>query len=316
MPELVTFTGPRHQQTCSLPVDRAIGSLADRQHGVVARRQLTKMGVTETVMRERIRRGLLVPLHRGVYAVGQRRLRREGFWMAAVLAVGPDAVLSHRNAAALHELRQANQERVDVATTRRGRRSQPGIAVHQTRVLHPLEVTVVHGVPTTTVARTLVDLAAIVPQRQLAKAVQEAERRQVFDLRAVEASLQRAKNRRGPGHAALRAVLDDFRRRGMQLTNSELEELFLALCDAAGLPRPRTNEWIGDMEVDAVWREQRVAVELDGWAFHRDRHTFHSDREKGNRLTTAGWTVLRYTHDAVVRRPAEVVAQLAPLLAP
>jgi predicted transcriptional regulator of viral defense system/very-short-patch-repair endonuclease len=302
-------------QIRNVHVDRAIGELAGRQHGVVSWPQLEAIGVSKKMVHGRLSRGLLVPLHRGVYAVGHRRLRREGFWMAAVLAVGPDAALSHRNAAALHELRQANHERTEV-TTAADRRSTQRIRVYARRWLHPLEVTVVRGVPTTSVARTLVDLAGVVPRRQLAKAVQEAERRQVFDLTAVETALQRTKNRRGSGHAALRAVLDDFRHQGTQLTRSELEERFVALCDAAGLPRPRMNDYIGGMEVDAVWRERRVAVELDGWAFHRDRHTFHSDREKGNRLTTAGWTVLRYTHDAVVRRPSEVAAQLAPLLAP
>ncbi len=313
MPELCGSTGLTDQLTRRVPLDREAVALAAGQHGVVARRQLADAGVTETMIRDRMRRGLLVPLHRGVYAVGHRRLRREGFWMAAVLAVGPEAVLSHRDAAALHDLRPANHERIDV-TTPAERRSR-AIRVYGRRQLTPLDVTVVNAIPVTSVARTLVDLADVVGRQQLAKVVGEAERRGLFDLTAVEGARTRTRNRPGCGHAALQSVLDEQRRRGIQLTRSELEDRFLAFVEAAGLPRPRMNERIEGFEVDAVWRAQKVAVELDGWAFHRHRGAFERDRVKANRLTAKGWTVLRYTHQAVVRRPAEVAAELAAMLA-
>jgi very-short-patch-repair endonuclease len=314
MPELCGSTGLTDQLIRRVHRDQALAVLAARQHGVVARRQLSQIGVSETVIRDRLRRGLLVPLHRGVYAVGHRRLRREGFWLAAVLAVGPDAALSHRDAAALHELRPANHERVEV-TTAADRRSTRRIAAYPRRQLDPLDVTAVSGIPVTTVARTLVDLADVLPAGRLGPAVAEAERRGVFDLNAVEAALARTRNRPGGGRAALRAVLDEHRRRGAQLTRSELEERFAALVAAAGLPRPRMNAQVEGFEVDAVWPARRLAVELDGWAFHRDRRAFERDRTKANALTARGWTVLRYTHAAVVRRPAEVAVELAAILA-
>jgi predicted transcriptional regulator of viral defense system len=314
MPELRESRSPTGTKIRRVPADRALAALAARQHGVVAVSQMTAMGVSRKVVLGRARSGLLVPLHRGVYAVGHRRLRREGFWMAAVLAVGPEAVLSHRDAAALHDLRPANHERIDV-TTPAERRSARAIRVYGRRRLMPLDLTVVDGIPVTSVARTLVDLADVVSGQQLGKAVAEAERRQLFDLVAVEAALMRTRNRPGGGSAALRGVLDDHRRRGIQLTRSELEERFAALVATARLPRPQLNKWIGDLEVDAAWPERRVAVELDGWAFHRDRGSFEQDRVKANRLTARGWTVLRYTHDAVIRRPAEVAAELAAILA-
>jgi very-short-patch-repair endonuclease/predicted transcriptional regulator of viral defense system len=314
MPELCGSRCPTDTKIRRVQADREIAALAARQHGVVAISQLTAMGVSRTVALHRARSGLLVPLHRGVYAVGHRRLRREGFWLAAVLAMGPDAALSHRDAAALHQLRPANHERIEV-TTPADRRGTRRIAVYPRRQLDPLDVTTVNAILVTSVARTLVDLADVLPATRLGPVVSEAERRGVFDLNAVEAALARTRHRRGRGSAALRAVLDEHRRRGTQLTRSELEERFAALVEAAGLPRPQTNRWIGDFEVDAVWPERRLAVELDGWAFHRDRHAFERDRIKANALIAKGWTVLRYTHDAVVRRPAEIAAQLAAMLA-
>jgi very-short-patch-repair endonuclease len=189
------------------------------------------------------------------------------------------------------------------------------VRVYARRELHPLDVTTISGIPVTSVARTLVDLADVVGGQQLAKVVSEAERRRVFDLNAVEAALARTRHRPGRGRAALRAVLDEHRRRGTQLTRSELEDRFAALVTAAGLPRPQMNTWIGDLEVDAVWPDRRLAVELDGWASHHHRRAFERDRVKSNALSAKGWTVLRYTHDAVVRRPAEVAAELAAMLA-
>jgi very-short-patch-repair endonuclease len=313
MPELCGSVQPTDAQIRRVHPDQALAALADRQHGVVARRQLADIGVGRAIVEDRLDRGLLVPLHRGVYAVGHRRLRREGFWMAAVLAVGRGAVLSHRDAAALHELRPAGGRRVEV-TTPADRRATPAIRVYARRRLHPLDVTVIDAIPVTGVARTLVDLADVLPTARLELVVGEAERRGAFDLKAVEAALNRTRHRPGPGHAALSAVLGELRRRGAQLTRSELEERFAALVNAAGLPRPRMNLWLGDVEVDAAWPERRVAVELDGWAFHRDRWAFERDRVKANALITGGWTVLRYTHDTVVRRPAEIVTQLVQLL--
>jgi len=304
--------GPGDPQTCA---HRRFAALAARQHGVVTRSQIVAVGLSNTMVRDRIANGHLIRLHRGVYAVGHDQLRREGRWLAAVLAVGQGAALSHRDAAALHDLRPANHELTDVTTPRRGRTSQPGIAVHHA-LLDSLDVTIVSGIPVTSVARTLVDLAGAVPADHLHKALSEAEHQRTFDRTAIEAALARTAGRHGSGHAALKAALADLADHRPTLTRSELEDRFLALLAAHGLPCPRSNARVGAFEVDALWRERRLAVELDGWTHHRTKRAFQRDRDKANALMAASWTVLRYTYADVLQRPAEVAAQLRPLLAP
>lgn len=266
------------------------------------------------MLKVRVASGHLVRLHRGVYAVGHRHLRREGHWLAAVLAVGPGAVLSHRDAAALHGLRPpGDHARWEVTTTARAGGTS-AIRVFRATALDSRDVAKVDGIPSTSIARTLVDLAGSVPASQLRKALNEAERLRRFDLRAIEAALERTRRRNGPGHAAMRAALAELRAVGVSLTRSELEDRFLALLDAHNLPRPRTNRTIDGMEVDAAWPQERLAVELDGWAFHSTRLAFQRDRERGNDLAVAGWQLLRFTYADVVRRPAHVAARLAQAL--
>lgn len=302
-------------QKRSDPADVAIGRLADVQYGVVARRQLVQIGVTGRAIHSRISRGLLIPLHRGVYAFGHRRLAIEGRWLAAVLAAGPGAVLSHRDAAALHGMRKAPEStRVSVTTTSAARRIA-GVWLHPRRRLAEHDVTDVRGIPTTSTARTLVDLAPMLTAGQLAATLGEADRRGLLDAAEVERALRRAKGRHGQGHARLRAALDAHRRDGVALLRSELEERFLDLAMRAGLPRPRLNAWIGDVEVDAFWPGERVVVELDGWAHHREREAAARDRDKTNRLQLAGCVVLRFMHGDLVGRPAEVAAAIRAALA-
>jgi hypothetical protein len=258
---------------------------------------------------DRMRAGRLVRLHRGVYAVGHRRLRQEGWWLAAVLAAGERAVLSHRDAAALHRIRQlSNSSVVDVTTP--GEAAIPRIRVHHARRLDPADITMVDAIPTTTVARTLVDLAGVVPKDHLARALSEAERLGVLDVGAIEAARGRVRGRRGRGDVALRAALEEHRRHGVSLIRSELEARFLALLDARGLPRPLTNAMVHGHEVDALWPDPRLVVELDGYAFHHTRRAFQRDRSKANALTLNGYVVLRYTHDDVTRRPERVAGEL------
>ncbi len=218
-----------------------VAELAETQYGVVSRRQLLDLGLTRSMVETRLRRGALVALHPGVYAVGHRQ-------------------------------------------------------------------------PVTTVERTLVDLATVLPSEQMSKALREAEHLRVVDVRELREAMRRVRTRKGSGHAVLDAVLLERRRRGTQLTRSVLEDRFLALCKRHGLPRPRMNTHVEGMEVDALWPGHRLAVELDGWARHKDRHAFQRDRDKGNTLTQAGYRVLRFTHDDVVRRPGEIAARVATFL--
>jgi very-short-patch-repair endonuclease len=275
----------------------------------VARGQLLDAGLSPTMIRDRVRSGRLLPLHPGVYAVGHDRLRREGRWLAAVLAVGPGAVLSHRDAAGLHGLRAANRARVDVSTAGRAR-SSAKVAVHRTRSLDAQDVATVQGIPVTTVARTLVDLAAVVPGDHLAAAIKEAERRGGFDLRAVEAALARTRGRTGKGHRALKEAIGERAALEGRRTRSPLEDAFLRVLRRARLPLPSTNAIVEGFEVDAIWAAARIAVELDGRQDHRTRHAFERDRERDAILTAARWRVVRFTYRQVVDRPDRVTQTL------
>ncbi|MBS1871068.1 MAG: DUF559 domain-containing protein [Actinobacteria bacterium] len=287
--------------------DARIAALAAGQHGVVSRGQLLDAGIASATLRDRVRRGQVVPLHRGVYAVGHAHLRPEGFWLAAVLAVGPPAVLSHRDAAALHGLRPCNRPRIEVTTPAERKRTAK-LDVHARRALDPRDVTTVAGIPVTTVARTVVDLAEVLTHEALTKVLGEAERQRVLDLTGIEEALARRRGRRGSATATLRAALRELSDHGATLTRSPLEDRLLPLLAAHDLPRPATNAYVEGYEGDAVWHRHKLVVELDGWDAHKTRRAFQHDRTKQNALTTAGWTVLRFTHDDLVRRPEVVVA--------
>jgi hypothetical protein len=302
-------------ERCSDPTDAVIGRLADRQHGVVSRRQLAALGVDRSAIDRRLSRGLLVPLHRGVYAFGHRQLRTEGRWLAAVLAAGPGAVLSHRDAAALHGMRALAESRKVSVTIGGAARAMPGVWLYRRRVLAEEERTLVRTIPATSPARTLVDLAPMLTAAQLAGTLGEADRRGLLDLDAVERALKRTKSRHGQGHSRLRAVLDAHRRTGAVLLRSALEERFLDLVIAAGLPRPRLNAPAAGHEVDALWPDRRLVVELDGWAHHKEREAAAKDRDKTNRLQLAGYVVLRFLHADVVHRSAEVADEIRRALA-
>jgi very-short-patch-repair endonuclease len=273
--------------------DRAIADLADSQHGVVSRPQLGAVGVSASMIETRLARGQLVPLHRGVYAVGHRRLTTRGFWTGATLAGGDGAVLSHRDAATLHGILSSDRVRIEVTTPRQVA-STGRLTVYSRRALPPEERTVVAGIPVTTVERTLVDLADVVPPHRLRRALSEAERMRVADARTLAAVMERTRGRPGRGYAVLTAALDELRSHGAQLTRSEAEDRFLDLVIAHGLARPRMNHRLAGFEVDAVWPAQRVAVEIDGQAFHWTPSARARDRAKEARLAAAGWRVLRF----------------------
>jgi predicted transcriptional regulator of viral defense system/very-short-patch-repair endonuclease len=296
-------------------VDARIAELAARQHGVVSRGQVLAAGIAPTTLRDRVGRGQLVPLHRGVYAVGHAHLRREGHWLAAVLAAGPGAVLSHRDAAALHALRPSNRPRIELSTPRE-RKPTAKLDVHARRALAADDVTAVDGIPVTTVARALVDLAEVLSHQALMKALGKAERQGKLDVVGIEQALARVRGRRGGSGAKLRAALAELAAAGTTMTRSALEDRFLCLLDAHDLPRPATNRHIAGYEGDAVWTTARLVVELDGWDAHKTRRAFQHDRAKGNAIQAAGYVLLRFTHDDVARRPNEVAAQIAARLSP
>jgi very-short-patch-repair endonuclease len=245
-------------------------------------------------------------------------LGRNGRYMAAVLACAPDAVLSYRCAAALYEIRGTAQAKIDVTVRGRSHRKHAGIDVHRSTTLTPDDLTTVDGIPCTTVARTLLDLAQVIKGRPLERALDQAEILDLLDLAALDDQIERNKAR--PAAKRLQAVLDQHYT-GSTPTWSELEEALLAACRRAKLPMPEVNALIdpGDddptaIRVDFVWRDQRVIVETDGHETHHTRRAFEEDRLRDQRLIVAGWTVIRITWRQLTQRPDEVMRRLARLL--
>jgi very-short-patch-repair endonuclease len=229
--------------------------------------------------------------------------------MAAVLAYGPGAVLSHRPGGAHWQIvRDRGACEVSVP---KGRRSRPGIRVHQVW-LPGDEITVHEGIPVTTVPRTLFDLAAGISLRELERAINEAEVRRLWDDLSLDHLLDRYPRHKGNRtvRAALRA-----RRSGATVTRSELEEMFLQLTDEAGIPRPEINAIVGGFEVDAVWRDAGLAVELDGRDTHGTAAAFERDRERDRILQVAGWRTVRVTYRQMRDSPRAVERDLRLLLA-
>jgi hypothetical protein len=266
---------------------RAVAEFASRRYGVVTLQELLDLGLSRTGVKRWEADGGLHRLYRGVYAVGHAALTGYGRWLAAVKACGPGALLSHISAAALWNLIRSSSAIVHVTTP--DRRSPKGIRVHRVRRLNPGDVAVVDGVPVTSVARTLLDLADVLPQRQLIRAIEQAERLQIFDLRAIE-DLRTDGRRIKKLRTAIGAVTGEPPR-----TNSDWERDLLDFCDDHGIPRPELNVLVEGYEVDALWREKKVIVELDSYAFHRHLAAFVDDRRKIAALQLAGYLMLPLT---------------------
>jgi hypothetical protein len=294
-------------QRTTPPVDQRIATLAARQFGVVGREQLAELGVARGSIRKRLAARRLYRIHVGVYSiVHPRLLTRTGWFKAALLACGEGAVLSHRSAAIWWGMLRGPARPVHVtAPTQRGRK-QEGIVLHRS-LLRDDEVTVHDGLPVTSPARTLIDLADLGRRRDLERAMDEADY-----LRLDCTGLAPRPGRRGSG--LLAAVLAEHRA-GSTRTRSDFEELMLGACDAQGLPRPECNAYVGPWEVDCLWRRERLAVEMDSFRAHTTRKAFERDRLKDADLLEAGYRVVRITYRRLEREPQAVAAQLRRLLA-
>lgn len=280
--------------------------MAARQHGVVAHKQLIAMGMTRPTIQHWLRRGWLHPIHVGVYAVGHTSISASGRWMAGALGCGPRAVLSHQPAAAHLDLRRSSSPIVHV-TAPRGVAGPTGVRVHRVRSLHPEDFAVIDGIPVTSVARTSLDLAEVLPLRQVIRVLEQAERIGVFDLKAMHALLARSHGRRGlkPLKLALAEVNGEPPR-----TNSDWERDLLDFCDDYDIPRPELNVLVEGYVVDAFWRDRKLIAELDSWSHHRSRRAFEEDRRRDAILELAGYMVRRITWRMLEEDPEEVARLL------
>jgi hypothetical protein len=260
-----------------------MAGIAGRQHGVVTQRQLAVVGIDKSSITRRVKAGRLHRLHRGVYAVGHRSLSWRGRWLAAVLAAGDGAVLSHTSAAALWQfLRPISgpvHVTVDAAVRRRPRL---GLRIHRSRTLSSRDITCRHGIAVTTPARTIEDIRGEVESYLFRRALRQAE----------------LAGHRVPHLSATKR------------SRSDLELLFLGLCDDNGLPRPLVNHRVHGRRVDFFWPEQRLAVETDSWDYHRGSVAFEDDHDRDLKLRAHGITTRRYTGDQMEAAPEAVVADL------
>ncbi len=283
-----------------------IARLAAKQYGHVTRAQLLAIGLAKSTIQNRIRSGRLIPVHAGVYAVGHAPIYPLARASAVVLACGPGALLSHRSAASLWGFYRDWETPLEVTIPVRRRR--PRIRTHQSKSLAPADRTRTLGLPVTSPARTLLDLAPRLTDDQLRRMIDDAR----HERRATAARLQELLDRcpTHPGAPRCRAIVED----PAGPTRSELEARFLALTRAHGLPTPRVNARIDGREVDALFADERLIVELDGWEFHRDRGAFEADRERDARHLKAGYATLRITWTRLCDHPGQEAARLDAVL--
>ena len=287
-------------------IDRLIAALADRQHGVVAVWQLVALGLGYEAIRHRANVGRLHRVHQGVYAVGYRKLTRHGHWMAAVLAFGPDARLSHRSAAALWGIGPGFWKiEVTVPTARRARR---GTRTHRA-TLHEEDIATHSGIPVTSVARTVLDLAGVLTDNALTRLIEDADRAELLDGRALDRVIGRRPKM--AGIVRLRSVLAAYR--GPADTRSKLERDFRALIAAAGLPEPQFNVLVAGLTVDVFWPQWKLVVELDGRPYHMSPRPFETDRIRDAKLQRIDLRVLRVTGWRLDNQPHAVLDDILAL---
>lgn len=302
-----TRARPRRPLRSDDTVDFAIARVAARQHGVLTRAQLRRAGLGEDAIAYRCDQGSLHVAHRGVYSVGYVASNPRAQAMAAVLACGPGAVLSHGWAAALWDL--AGDPRRPVEVTAPVLHRHRGVRLHRSRTLVPADVTSRFGIPVTAPLRTLLDLADVLADRALERAVNEAQLRRLIRREDLGEALAQAQGRR-----AL-ARLRRFAERSDAPTRSVLEDAFLAFVERHELPRPHVNQRIAGYEVDMLWREHELIVELDGHASHNLARSFERDRERDAELIAKGYRVVRVTWRRLRDRPDREAARLTRLLA-
>lgn len=310
---LVPVLGLRHVFPVNGSRDQRIAAIAGLQRGFVARWQLLAAGIQSGAVDRMLANGRLLQAHRGVYSVGHSTTQPLGRETAALLAVGPQAVLSHRSAAVAWGLAPTRPDSipVEVLVPRRHVRRRHGIIAHRTTRLDANEVRIHQGLPVTSPARTCLDIAADVTLRELERAVDEALVRRIVRLQQLRDAVDRDSGRRGG--PILTALIDH--RKTSTISRSQAEERMLGLIRAANFPQAEMNVRVNGYEVDFLWRPQRLIVEIDGYAYHSSRSAFERDRAKDAALAAAGFLVIRITWLQMEHEPYVVVAHLAQALA-
>jgi very-short-patch-repair endonuclease len=288
--------------------DERIARLAARQRGVVTRAQLRAAGLSDPAIRHRHETGRLHRFTAGTYLVGHTAAAALAHETAALLGCGPDALLSHQSAAALWGIEE-RAPAVHVTVPRSGPSRPPGVQVHRVRALAATERRRRAGLPVTSPARTLLDLAGVLDAERLDSALERARAARLVTPAEVLAAIERTPRRRGSG--TLRRLLED--RPG--LTRSRAERILVGLVRRGGLPRPRTNARIAGFEVDVLWPAERVVVEFDGFGFHANRAAFENDRRRDAELQARGYRVLRVTWRRLLDEPEAVLVTIARTLA-
>ena len=291
--------------------ERKVQEVAARQLGLVTREQLVAAGLGSGQVRRWVEQGRLHRLHRGVYVLGHRELAPWARELAAVLAMGARARVSHRSAAAVWGMLPEGRGPVDVLVPGRKPCNRPGIRVHRSERITPKDFTSRRRLPVTTPERTLVDLAGTGDHRDLEEALEAARIQRAVSESRLREAVMRA--RHTTGARALRTLLDAEGEPAV--TRSRMERRTLALVRAAGLAAPRVNSLVAGHEVDLCWPAHGLVVELDSYGFHSSRSAFENDRLKQTRLVAAGFTVLRLTWRRVSEQPEATVADLAGALA-
>jgi very-short-patch-repair endonuclease len=295
-------------------MDAAMAELAGRQYGVISRRQLLDLGCGRRWIQLRIDSHRLHPLHPGVYAVGHRSIPKQGRWMAAVLASGPEALLSHHTAAALWGIRGYSGGAVHLTVPRKST-STKQIRRHLSQV-PPDERSMEEGIPVTSVHRTIYDLAASSSVDEVIAMIKEAEYRNRYDRLSLWDLLDRYPAKRGS--RKLRFALERITEEPPGRKRSKLEERFAPFLRRHHLPLPRFNELISlsgkNYEVDCHWPELRLIVELDGWEGHGTRSAFQDDRARDRVLKVAGYSVIHLTWNQLDDEPEAIASDLCSLL--
>jgi very-short-patch-repair endonuclease len=287
---------------CASEAESLLLAFARGQHGAVSWGQIERAGFGERWVRSRVATGWLQRLYRGVYLVGPLEGPHSRA-MAAVLAAGADGLLSHYPGAVLFGLRPPREGPIDVTVPDRRVRSRPGLRVHHATV-HPRDITRHHGIPVTSPARILLDLAATEPSTELDRALNEAR-----SLRLVSGPSLTEQFSRYPRHRGT-AALRKATQADTGFTRSEAERQALKLIRRAGLPTPECNAKVHGYEVDLLWRDLRLIVEIDGYAFHSMRSSFEQDRRRDQQLTANGYRVIRITWRQLIDEPEAVLVTL------